>query len=82
MQQYFSFLVCTNLTNAERLKFKAIIITDIHRRDSVDKFVQENVMDAKQFQWISQLRFYWLKEFDSLYIAHCSGREECKTNDV
>lgn len=70
------YTVCSNLSNAERLKFRAIIITDIHGRDLIDKFIQENVMDAEQFQWISQLRFYWLKEFDSLYVAHCSGKKK------
>lgn len=30
-------------------------------------------MDAREFEWESQLRFYWVKEPDELVIRQCTG---------
>ena len=35
------------------------IIIDVHARDIVDKFVRDSILDAREFAWESQLRFYW-----------------------
>jgi len=40
---------CTNM----------LIILDVHARDIVDSFVRDSIMSAKEFEWESQLRFYW-----------------------
>lgn len=31
-------------------------------------------MDAEEFEWESQLRFYWMKSVDNLIIQQCSGK--------
>ena len=31
-------------------------------------------MDVKEFKWESQLRFYWMKEEDELFIQQCTGQ--------
>lgn len=30
-------------------------------------------MDAQEFEWESQLKFYWLKEHDDLFVRQCSA---------
>ncbi len=42
-----------------RRKVNTLVITDVHARDIVDTFVRDSVMDAREFAWESQLRFYW-----------------------
>ena len=51
--------VRTDLTNDTRRKVNTLIITDVHARDIIDKFVRDSIMDAREFAWESQLRFYW-----------------------
>ncbi|KAH8417458.1 hypothetical protein KR222_000260 [Zaprionus bogoriensis] len=65
--------VRSNLSRNDRLKFKAICTIDVHARDIIDKFVRDNVLDAEEFSWESQLRFYWVKLYDNLHVIQCSG---------
>lgn len=74
-----------DLPHSDRLKLKTITTADIHARDIVDSFVENNIMDARNFQWMTQLRFHWLKDLDNLYVEHYSGmpnqtQTERKTN--
>jgi dynein heavy chain len=53
--------VRSNLNDDTRRKVNTLIITDIHARDIIEKFVRDSIMDAREFAWESQLRFYWDK---------------------
>lgn len=53
--------VRSELSNDTRRKVNTLIITDVHGRDIIDKFVRDSIMDAREFAWESQLRFYWEK---------------------
>ncbi|KAK7195889.1 dynein heavy chain [Novymonas esmeraldas] len=57
-----------------RKKINTLIIVDVHGRDIVDRFVRDSVTDAREFDWESQLRFYWEKSVDTCMIAQCTGR--------
>lgn len=70
---FLSKIVRADLSRNDRLKFKTITTIDVHARDIIDNFVRDNVMNASEFSWESQLRFYWLKEFDNLYVTQCTG---------
>ncbi|XP_064619187.1 dynein axonemal heavy chain 10-like isoform X2 [Lineus longissimus] len=61
------------LSKNDRKKFNTVLIIDVHARDIIDGFVRDSIMDAREFEWESQLRFYWEKEPDELLVRQCTG---------
>jgi hypothetical protein len=57
------------LSREARLKVNTLIITDVHARDVIDRFVRDSVMAAREFAWESQLRFYWDKGMVGVEVA-------------
>lgn len=49
-------LVRLDLKKIERMTLSALIVIEVHARDVVAKMVEENVSNANDFEWISQLR--------------------------
>lgn len=37
-------------------------------------FDMNSITDACEFEWESQLRFYWVKEPDELFVRQCSAQ--------
>ncbi|XP_075256614.1 dynein axonemal heavy chain 10-like [Convolutriloba macropyga] len=62
------------LDRNDRAKFNTVLIIEVHARDIVDTFVRDSIMDVKEFKWESQLRFYWMREEDELFIQQCTGQ--------
>jgi len=56
-----------------RDKVCTLIIIDVHARDIIDSFVIDSVLDPRDFEWESQLRFYWEREPDVMAIRQCTG---------
>ncbi|XP_015274779.1 PREDICTED: dynein heavy chain 10, axonemal [Gekko japonicus] len=61
------------LNRNDRKKYNTVLIIDVHARDIVDTFVRDSIMDAREFEWESQLRFYWDREPDELNVRQCTG---------
>lgn len=72
--------IITDLTSNDRLKFRTITTIDVHARDIIEGFVRDNVTEAAEFEWESQLRFYWLKADDNLWIKQCTGKRNMDGN--
>ncbi|MEW5308429.1 MAG: hypothetical protein WDW38_000392 [Sanguina aurantia] len=66
-------MVRSDLSSEVRRKVNTLIIIDVHARDIVDAFVRDSIMDAREFAWESQLRFYWDRTQDDLLIRQCTG---------
>ncbi|CAH2003821.1 unnamed protein product, partial [Acanthoscelides obtectus] len=68
--------VRADLTANDRTKFRTVAIIEVHARDIIESFVRDSVTDITEFEWESQLRFYWINNLDNLYVTQCTGSFE------
>nr|CCA21283.1 inner dynein arm heavy chain 1beta putative [Albugo laibachii Nc14]CCA21656.1 dynein heavy chain 2 putative [Albugo laibachii Nc14] len=50
------------LSSVERKKIVALITTEIHSRDVIERLVKQNCKSVTDFDWLMQLRYYFNKE--------------------
>ncbi|EUB64627.1 Dynein heavy chain 10, axonemal [Echinococcus granulosus] len=62
-----------DLSPNDRTKLTTLLIIDVHSRDVVDCFIRDSIVEAKDFGWQSQLRFYWCRSSDNLTIHQCNA---------
>lgn len=56
-----------------RRKINTLMIQDVHARDIVSALSEAKIVSVSDFQWESQLRFYWDAEEDDVLIKQCTG---------
>ncbi|XP_011862155.1 PREDICTED: dynein heavy chain 2, axonemal [Vollenhovia emeryi] len=64
----YSEAIRGDLSRLDRLKLKAIVVIEIHARDVVEKMYKMNCKNASDFEWLSQLRFYWEADIDDCVV--------------
>jgi dynein heavy chain len=66
-------IVSGELSNLDRVKIGALITIDVHARDVVETLIHQGVSSTADFEWVSQLRYYWeeediyVKQVESVY---------------
>ena len=76
LSQQLLDLICevdSELTKKERKKINTLIIIDVHSRDIVEHFIRETIINPSDFEWESQIRFYWDSTDDICNIKQCNG---------
>ncbi|ORZ30920.1 dynein heavy chain and region D6 of dynein motor-domain-containing protein [Catenaria anguillulae PL171] len=57
-------LVRGDLSPIARSSIGALIVIDVHARDLVRQLMENNIDNPNDFEWISQLRYYWEADED------------------
>ncbi|XP_067124199.1 dynein axonemal heavy chain 10, partial [Centruroides vittatus] len=65
--------ISSKMFNSDRKKFNMVLLTMIHEKDIIDRFILNNIISAKEFDWERQLRFYWIRDQDEIKIYQCNG---------
>ena len=55
-------LVRQRLTFLQSITLGALIVIDVHAKDVTERLIINNVQSIDDFEWISQLRYYWEEE--------------------
>ena len=71
--EYVGLIRRPDINKQDRLKINNIIIRHVHGREIVDKFVRDSILDMKEFEWESQLKFSWDKKEDNIVVRQCNG---------
>ncbi|KNE55696.1 hypothetical protein AMAG_17805 [Allomyces macrogynus ATCC 38327] len=67
-------LVRTNLSKVSRKKLIALITTEVHSRDVIERMAKNNIDSVNAFEWLSQLRFFWDKDEEDCVIRQTNTR--------
>ncbi|RLU27110.1 hypothetical protein DMN91_000909 [Ooceraea biroi] len=57
-------LIRSPQTESQRLMLEAVITIEVHAKDVLYKLIEERVTSVNDFEWISQLRYYWMNNKD------------------
>ncbi|KAL5967709.1 Dynein heavy chain 10 axonemal [Taenia solium] len=57
-------------------KLETVLILDVHAKDIIEGFIRDSIHAVEEFEWESQLRFYWVRDVDNLRVRQVSAEFE------
>ncbi|KAM3182244.1 hypothetical protein ACTXT7_012779 [Hymenolepis weldensis] len=66
-------MVRGHLTPNVMKKLETVLILDVHAKDIIEGFIRDSIVAAEEFEWESQLRFYWVRSLDTMKIRQVSA---------
>ncbi|RVE70747.1 hypothetical protein OJAV_G00066880 [Oryzias javanicus] len=64
-------LVRGKLPKQTRTTLGALVTIDVHARDVVMELIEKGVSHDTDFQWLAQLRYYWMNDNVRVHIINC-----------
>ena len=64
----------SRLGKIDRKKVVALITIEVHARDVIEKLGKLGCTSTADFEWVSQLRFYWDKELNDCVVKQVRSR--------
>jgi dynein heavy chain len=55
-------LVRQKLNKLQSITLGALIVIDVHAKEVIRKLKDDRIDDINAFEWISQLRYYWVQD--------------------
>ncbi|KAL4429302.1 hypothetical protein ABPG74_002288 [Tetrahymena malaccensis] len=65
-------LVRQNLTYLETITLGALIVIEVHNKDVVKRLIDDEINNTQQFEWLSEMRYYWDASINKLNVKMMS----------
>ncbi|EGR32330.1 hypothetical protein IMG5_087930 [Ichthyophthirius multifiliis] len=66
-------LIRQNLSYLQTITLGALIVMQVHNRDVVKRLIDEEISQVQQFEWLSEMRYYWDYQNPTLYVKMMSN---------
>ena len=72
--QGLSLLVRQKVTKLQSKVLASLVVLEVHARDVVERLIEAEVSKTTDFEWISQLRYYWEETPSDAELKNWGGR--------
>lgn len=63
-----------HISNLLRITIRSLIVFNVHAKDVVAELIKNNIISINDFQWLAQLRYYWIDGEAHVKMIHSTIR--------